>query len=125
MYALSRRVRFLLHALDGFVLTAVGSLVLLHIAPRALALGGFWSLALGSIGLALPALFERMVFGRSAKGWAIVLGLLGLVSHTLIDGAAIGSEKEASALSWAIVMHRLPAGILVWWLVRPAFGLKK
>jgi uncharacterized membrane protein YraQ (UPF0718 family) len=125
MYALSRRVRFLLHALDGFVLTAVGSLVLLHIAPRAVTLGGLWSVAAAALGLALPALFERMVFGRRARGWAIVLGLIGLVSHTLIDGAAIGSEKEAGALSWAIVVHRLPAGILVWWLVRPAFGLRR
>ena len=91
MYALSRRVRLLLSALDGFVLTAVGSLVLLHIAPRALALGGFWSLALGAIGLALPALFELMVLGQRARGWAIGLGLLGLASLTLIDGAALGA----------------------------------
>ncbi len=131
MYALSRRVRLLLHALDGFVLAAVGSLVLLHIMPRALALGGFWSIAAGAIGLAVPALLEPLIFSRRAqtghgpKGWAIAIGLLGLLSHTLIDGAAIGSERHPGALSWAIVLHRLPAGILVWWLVRPAFGLKR
>lgn len=122
IYVASRRAQWALHALDGFVLLAVGSLVVLHIAPRALATGGVLAIAALAGGVALPAVLDPAHAIASAKRWALVIGLVGLAIHTAIDGAAIAQDPSASALSWAIVLHRLPAGILVWWLVRPTYG---
>lgn len=120
IYALSRRFHWALSAVDGFVLAAVGALVLLHVGPRALSAGGIWAGAAFVLGLAAPAALHEVVSQRKTDRWVVGIGLFALMVHSAIDGAALGSGNHA--LSWAIVLHRLPAGLFVWWLVRPSFG---
>jgi len=49
--------------------------------------------------------------------------------HALIDGMALGvtnahHEYAAHGLPWAVVLHRMPVGLILWWLVRPRFGAR-
>lgn len=108
----------LLAALDGFVVTAVAGLVLLHILPLALAEGGLWAIPAAVLGFLVPGLFEHRLARRQRHGHGhggpghahahahddhhdhdhaeprtsalfFVLILAGLGLHALVDGAAI------------------------------------
>ncbi len=117
-----------LPVLDGFVVVTICGLVLLEVIPQALQEIGWSALLLAGAGLLLPSLFEkyRGEVARKAHNLALTLGILGIVSHSLIDGislAVIESSGEGSALTWAIIIHRLPAGLAIWWLLRPKHGV--
>jgi hypothetical protein len=116
---------------DGFVVISIGGLVLLHILPHALLEGG--ALAAGGVflGVLLPLLTEELWdrgAGRRGRNLTLLAGLLGLALHALFDGVALtaGGHEHAHAheqlLALAVVLHRLPVGIAIWWVVTPIFG---
>lgn len=131
IYRLSARVPPLLSALDGFVLVSVGGLVFCVLLPDAVAEAGAAVLLAALLGMAIPTLVER--FGGVSHGRVhaigLLLALLGLFFHTVLDGAALASGEDThdhqGILALAVVLHRLPVGMIVWWLVRPNYGLTK
>jgi uncharacterized membrane protein YraQ (UPF0718 family) len=120
----ARRQPILLAILDGFTLFAVGGLVCLDILPHALEQAGLWTVPLALAGLFVPTAFERLKSRGAARAHALalILGMIGVASHALMDGAAISGGREAPGLLLAVILHRLPVGLAVWWLVRPAYG---
>ena len=124
VFALLHRTRSPQLALDGFVLVAVVGLVLLHVVPHALHEIGAAAVFVLLGGIVLPIALERARALSSATSHAIVLGLaLGaLVLHTSLDGVGLASAGEDVSLGLAIVLHQLPVGLALWWLVRPQFG---
>ncbi len=112
--------------LDGFVFVAISGLVILSVLPGAVANGGWPAIVFIVAGFAGPTVAEHL-FHRAAKGThvaALVLGLVGLSLHALIDGAALGEglPAQGAQLPTAVVLHRLPVGLSIWWLLRPHFG---
>jgi hypothetical protein len=111
-------------ALDVFVLVGICGLVLLHVIPDAVEAVG-WPAAVGAgIGLALPALLHRILphgLGRAGTGVA-ALGLLALGAHAMLDGVALGTSETQLALAAAVVLHRLPLGLSIWWLGQTLIG---
>lgn len=124
---LSRSQR--LHAaLDGFVLCIVAGLCLAVLLPHALVSLGPAALPLGLLGFAVPLMAERWL-SRHRPGEApgvLVVALAGLLVHEALDGAGLavgdahGHHHDATTL--AILVHRLPVGLLVWWSVEPTLG---
>ncbi len=116
-----------LTVLDGFVFVAISGLIILSVLPEAVVHGGWLAIAFIIAGFAGPTVAERL-FHRAAKGThvaALMLGVVGLCLHALIDGAALGGGLAVQAgthLPTAIVLHRLPVGLAIWWLLRPHFG---
>jgi len=114
-------------ALDGFVLVSVGGLVLADVIPHALEHGGGFALPIVLLGLLGPALLERGLHraAHHVHTAALLLGLAGLVLHAGIDGLALsgtqGSEISKN-LATAVLLHRLPEGLTIWWLLRPVYG---
>jgi zinc transporter ZupT len=55
-----------------------------------------------------------------------LVGIAGLLLHAAVDGAVLlsGDAGRGDALAWAVVLHRLPAGLAVWWLARIGFGVR-
>jgi hypothetical protein len=124
LYGLARQVRWTFAAIDGFVLTAVGALVLLQVGPRAVAEGGGGAVGAFALGLAGPVVLGKLrVEWSRAQRWMVGLGITGLVAHGALDGAAIASGRID--LASAVIVHRIPAGIFVWWLVRPSQGQRR
>ena len=119
VFALLHRTRSPQLALDGFVLVAVVGLVLLHVVPHALHEIGAAAVFVLLGGIVLPIALERARALSSATSHAIVLGLaLGaLVLHTSLDGVGLASAGEDVSLGLAIVLHQLPVGLALWWLV--------
>ena len=111
-------------ALDGFVLVAVSGLVLLHVLPHAVQTGGPMVVAIAGVGMFLPLMIENLTrdAASSAHAWALRVALVGLVVHAALDGAALyhGHEPE---LAWAVILHRIPAALTVWVLLRPSRGV--
>ena len=116
--------------LDGFVYVAIGGLVLSTVLPEAVALSGWSALLLAVVGLAGPLFVERWLHkaASAAHTTALGLALLGFVVHCILDGMAIATSGADNPLNvglpLAVVLHRLPIGFVVWWLLEPTFGRK-
>lgn len=126
-----------LHAfLDGFILVMVGGLALLHLLPDARESIGAWCLLFAVIGALVPLYAERRLHrsGGSESAGVLWLAMVGLILHAALDGAALAANEHAShhagtaaepwSLPMAILLHRLPVGLLVWWSVRPRLGTR-
>ena len=124
LVGLAGRRRSTTLSLDAFVLTAVGGMVLLHLLPEAIGRAGLWGLAAAVVGLVLPLLIERGMRPGGATRWiVVVLALLGMGVHAALDGIALTSEAEhGHVLAWAVILHRIPVGIGIWWIVGRTLG---
>ena len=128
LYGAARLSGRMMPALDGFLLVAMGGLVLLYFLPDSAALAG-WVPAASALaaGLWLPALAGRRLpsLRRPAHVAALLLGLSALAAHACADGLALsgpaGGDSSMSPL--AVVLHRVPVGLAVWFLLRPLHGL--
>lgn len=110
-------------ALDGFVFVAIAGLVVLEILPEVVEHAGWWVLIVVALGLWGPTWLEKM-FHRAAHRThmlTVLLSAVGLVVHTVFDGAAL-THGGSPALGLAIVIHRIPVSLAVWWLLRPTWG---
>lgn len=129
----------LLAAVHGFVLVAVVGLVATEVLPLALGLAG-WKVAIAVvIGYLAPAVFERFAGdveldgdenGSARRKRAATIGVVatvaGLILHALTDGVALagahlhahaGFTSHGHGLELAVVLHRLPVGLAVYWML--------
>jgi len=123
LFRLSRGSKSALASLDGLVRVAVGGLLLLHVLPQAWNEAGWLAFPALLFGITLPRLLDRSFHDHQGRAHRTetALALLGLGLHAFLDGAALSSS---SVLASAIILHRLPVGLAVWWLVQPAFGTR-
>jgi len=103
---------------------SVAGLLLLYVLPQSLALSGWPTVGLFAAGLFLPMIIHGLLKAQERKtvNWEVGLGLAGLALHTFLDGIAlhpIGDASEGHSLAFAVVLHRVPVGLAVWWLMRP------
>ncbi len=121
-----KRIAWSSTILDGFVFASITGIVLFHILPEAISNLGWISIVIGAAGLFTPNLIEKAsAFKKIPAHSAILLALLAIMIHTWLDGVAMGAAKSvegSSALSIAIILHRLPVGVGLWWLIRPRWG---
>ncbi len=111
---------------DGFVYFAVPALVAWQVLPFAWQQRSLLAIAAVAAGLLLPQGMERIsrLFEHHTDNLALVVGLSGLVVHALLEGAAFspGSETVALPFALAVILHRVPVGLVIWWLIRPRYG---
>lgn len=82
--------------------------------------------ALMILGYLLPGLLEKLI-RRAAKTLhlaSLIAAAIGLVIHAMLDGAGLaGSKLQGSmGLALVIVLHRFGVGMILWMVMRPAFG---
>lgn len=129
LYKLVKREPRAFWGLDGFVLASVGGLIVGHVLPPTLQVAGGGALLAVLAGLMLPILAEQVRGGHEGRRWihvfALGLAFTGLMLHTMLDGVTLAAQTHqevSNALAAAVLLHRLPVALLVWWLVRPAKG---
>ena len=110
--------------LDGFLLATVAGTVLTSMLPRILHDGDWLALAMLVIGFTVPGQVEHL-FARGARGThrvTLVLAFLGLCIHQMLDGGALAffsrSNGGDSLIASGVVLHQVPVGLLVWWVLR-------
>jgi uncharacterized membrane protein YraQ (UPF0718 family) len=122
-------------ALDAFCLVTISGFALLHILPESAAQAGWLVLPLALAGFLLPMLAERTLHqsGRGVRGIVLLLALLGMAAHTTLDGFFLtdgphhqghGHDFDSHEVTaWAIILHRIPVGIGIWWIVPRTLGI--
>ena len=128
LYRLWSQGHALSSVVDGFVFVAISGMVLFLILPGSVENGGWYALAWATAGALGPTLSERVFRGSEHRfhNLALVLGLVGIAFHGMLDGAALadGGQTAGTFLPLAVILHRFPVGLAIWWLVRPKFGLR-
>ncbi|WP_298440861.1 hypothetical protein [uncultured Ferrimonas sp.] len=124
-HGLRQRPRFL-HGISAFVLVALGGLVLFDILPELWREAGWSMVPFVLLGIAGPTIAEKLFSKVSnyTHNVTLFLGLAGILLHTITDGGAVALAQQQTngMLALGVVLHRLPAGLAIWWLLRPAFG---
>lgn len=126
LHVVGTRHRGVREGLDGFVFVSIAGLVFFHVIPEVMETTGSWAIGFAAIGLFGPLIFERYIkkLASEAHALALILGMAGTVLHGMIDGMALSSSTGFGALGLAVLVHRLPVGLAVWWLLKPQKGLK-
>ena len=115
--------------LDGFIFVSLGGLVLVHILPELLEHGGLLALVFVVLGLWGPSASEKLFHRYSdlTHNVTLILGITGLLLHTVTDGGAIvlaQQDSNYSLLALGVILHRLPVGLAIWWLLKPHAGAR-
>jgi hypothetical protein len=114
-------------AVDGFVYLAVPVLVAWQVFPHAWEEQNLLAIIVLVVGFLLPAAAERVshVIEHHADNVALVVGLSGLVIHASLEGAALVPQAGSIAVPFAlaVILHRIPVSLVIWWLIRPRFGI--
>lgn len=118
----------LLKMLDGFVFVTIGGLVFTHMLPELIYEAGLLSLLYVACGALGPTFIEK-IFRRhshTTHNLTVILGVLGLILHTLTDGSALTMTANSGNIFLAIgiIVHRFPEGLAVWWMVKPSLGTR-
>lgn len=118
--------------MDSFVAVTLGGIVLLYIWPEAYGVAGLAALVLGLLGFALPFLLHGELHAHEKRAFPslVWLSFLGLSLHALLDGVALfgpqtgprPGQASATLLALAVVLHRFPTALAIWWLVVPRLG---
>jgi zinc transporter ZupT len=112
---------------DGFVYLSVPALVAWQVLAVAWADRSVLPLIAVGAGLLVPEAMERVsrALARMTDDLAILIALSGVVLHDLLEGAAFapGEEGVAPAFALAVILHRVPVGLVIWWLIRPRHGI--
>ena len=124
IYALGRRNATARQILSGFIFITIAGLICVNIIPESLAVGGTVAVVFLLLGIAFPIVIERGFRGalHEAHILVLIIAALGLVIHAIVDGIAL-LPMEGSDLARAVILHRLPIGMAIWWSLRPNLGL--
>lgn len=126
LYQWLRKGGFIAKAFDSMIIAVLVVLMVFLLIPESWTELGYWSIVLMLGGYLLPGLLEQLI-KKAAHTFhlvSLVLALLGLALHAMLDGAALTAMHETSHsnLPLAIVLHRFGVGIMLWMMVKPAYG---
>jgi len=98
-------------------------IICVNIIPEALVVGGTPAVAFLLLGIAFPVVVEHGFRSALHEAHVVVLLLaaLGLVIHATVDGIAL-LPQQGNDLAHAVILHRLPVGMAIWWSLRPSLG---
>lgn len=119
--------------LDAFCLLTISGFALLHLLPECYEQGGWLVLPLALLGFVLPTLAERTLqHGHPGMRRAVLfLALLGMAAHDTLDGLFLAdgghshdghTHNTHEVTAWAIILHRIPEGVGIWWIVPRTLG---
>ncbi len=143
LFQLSRVGSRTLGFLEGFTFITIAGLLGLSILPQAIGSGGALAWLFATLGLIFPTALERLFhhLARQVHLLILLIGVAGLVTHAAIDGVALamagfegpdniegwlhlGRENTSESLAFAVVLHRFPLGLAVWYLLAPNLGTR-
>lgn len=123
IYAAAGEHRISRRLLDALIVVSIGFIIVAHIIPAALQQGGNLAIIVIVLGIAFPMLLECLFKKATDAAHLVIVALaaFGLLTHALVDGVAL-LPQSGENLAYAIILHRLPVGMALWWAVRPNFG---
>ncbi len=124
IYQVAQRRLIAKRVLSAAILLTVAIIISVHIIPEAFRHGGKLAIVVLLFGLAFPVLLERLFRKATDTAHLVIVALAaaGLLIHAIVDGVAL-LPASGTGLAYAVVLHRLPVGMAIWWAVRPNFGI--
>jgi hypothetical protein len=124
IYAFGRTNHVARQILDGFIFITIAGIICVNIIPEALVVGGTIAIVFLILGIVFPVVVERGFRGafHEAHRLVLIIAALGLIVHAIIDGIAL-LPAQGGDLAHAVILHRLPVGMAIWWSLRPNLGL--
>jgi hypothetical protein len=120
LYRAARWSPLALRALGIGVAAATVLLVVVEILPECAEEIGSLAFVAALGGLAISIAVERRLHRTAVRvtPWLVAVAL---GAHALTDGLAIAGadHHHDHAMGLAVVMHRLPVGLALWWMLRP------
>lgn len=118
--------RALAQAFDRALVGALLLVIALLLIPEMFEVLSWAAPLLIGLGYLLPGALERLI-RRAAQQLhlaSLVAAAAGLVIHAMLDGAGLAGSKLQGSLGLAlvIVIHRFGVGMILWMIMRPAFG---
>lgn len=120
---------------DAAVAVIVVGIALFFLLPEAWQMAGAPTILVAALGFAVPISFHRSLHGASdrARKNLFTIAFLGLALHAALDGIALfaplaehaahGLHREnAWGMALAVVLHRLPLALAIWWLASARLG---
>jgi hypothetical protein len=114
-------------AIDGFILGVVPTLLAIRVLPHLWDQVGAMAFAFVAIGYGMFWFMERAAEQQNLQAHVVVTVL---ALHSLLDGASLAVAQRlqmgraSGVLMAALVIHRLPEGLVVGALLIPRHGLK-
>ena len=111
---------------DRAVLVLVPVLVAWQVFPHAWEHRSLTMVGAFFAGFLIPAVLERLshYLAEHTDNVAIVVWLTGFALHQLLEGAAFADPGGVDPrFGIAVALHGVPAGLILWWLIRPRFGV--
>ena len=120
---LSLKKDYIFSSLSGFIFVVLAALICVDIIPELIEASGWEIFFFLLLGLLMPFVSERLFYQTNTVHSAvIVIGMLGLVIHTMADGAILATHDAGENLAIGVALHRIPIGLFVWWFLKPHFG---
>lgn len=109
---------------DRLMYVAVPAIVLWQVLPHSWANHGVLAILVLLLGMGTPNLIERVSrsLAPHTDNLALLAGLSGLVIHAFLEGVALASKD--AGVSYAVILHRIPVGLMIWWILRPRHGFR-
>ena len=127
VYSLCNKSEKSLCFIDGFVFTSIVCLLFKHILESGSQSSIFISGIMLSLGFLGPGLLESFFIKSQSTIHKkfILLGIFGLFMHAITDGMALTEQSahHSASLGKAVLLHRIPIGLTIWWLIKPKFGV--
>jgi hypothetical protein len=123
IYAAARENHVARRILDALIVITIAVIIAVHIIPEAIRQGGTLAIVLIVLGIIFPMLLERLFKDATDTAHLVIVAIaaIGLLIHATIDGVAL-LPQSGTGLAYAIILHRLPVGMALWWAIRPNFG---
>ena len=121
--------------LDSFCLITISGFALLHLLPESAEQAGWLVLPLALLGFVLPSIAERTLHHGhpGMRRTVIFLAILGIAAHATLDGLFLNAGGQEHAghhhanthelTAWAVILHRIPEGLGIWWIVPRTLGV--
>jgi hypothetical protein len=108
---------------DAFVAVTIAGLVLLHVVPDTVRLAGWPAATFVAAGVAAPLFVHRLAPSLERLSPAMMaLGLVALATHGMLDGFALRTAELEPQLAAAVLLHRIPLGLGMWWFGESLLG---
>lgn len=133
--AWARRSAATFVALDAFVAVTIAGVAVSHILPEAFHHAGPWALVVALVGFLVPIGLHVGMHRLEAKAMPLLVAavLAGLAVHAIGDGVALvhgdhddhghAHAAQDALLPVAVLLHRVPVALAIWWFARPVLGL--
>lgn len=127
LYLIAERFRRLWHGIVRALMVAVTLIVVVHLLPESFEVVGWPSLLVFLVGVMIPSAIEKLFHGSvESVHFVSRIAVLSVVClHTMADGAALAVAADEPGLSLAVVLHRIPDGVVVWGTFYPLLGWKR